>query len=100
MPPNLTSCFHALHSGSQKDSLLMLYPGIVCDLTMPLYVTQKEIQGTKLYIYSVMIHSLSNSRYLATNMLTSSYQDLGSFFNRVRIKEVALGHQQSCVVDR
>ena len=25
----------------------MLYPGIVCDLTIPLCVTQKEIQGTE-----------------------------------------------------
>ena len=75
MSLNLTSCFYALHSSSQKGSLLILYHDIVCDLasypssrwagkeslsahqepgyeaicdlTMPLYVTQKEIQGTE-----------------------------------------------------
>ena len=60
----------------------MLYPGIVCDLTIPLYVTQKKYKAQSI---EVMIHSLSNSRYLATNMLTSSYQGSSSFSELMRL---------------
>ena len=62
MAPNPISCFCALHSSSQ------MYPDIVCDLSMPLYVAQKETQGTK----HIMIHSSSNSRYLVKIMLTTT----------------------------
>ena len=85
MASNPTNCFCALHSNSQKGSLLMLYPDIVCDLSMPLYVTQKETQGTK----HIMIHSSSNWRYLVTNYANYYYCSyrgslyLGSFFNHV-----------------